>query len=97
MYKIKLNELHHTTITVSTIVKVKIKSQHSSEDIEYSINLLKKLSIVNKESRNIPTPTVIRQRHPTVKYPVNISPLKWKGFYAIVVSCLNTACKEHTL
>jgi len=53
---------------------------------------LTQLSIINKESRNVPTPTVI-QRHPRVEYPVNISALKRKEFYALVVSCLNTACK----
>jgi len=54
---------------------------------------LTQLSIINKESRNIPTPTVIQQRHTTVEYPLNISALKRKEFYALVVSCLNTACK----
>ena len=54
---------------------------------------LTQLSIINKASRNIPIPTVIRQRHPTVEHPVNISALKMKEFYALVVSCLNTACK----
>jgi len=34
MYKIKFNELHHTRITVSAIDKVKMKDQHSSDDIE---------------------------------------------------------------
>jgi len=41
---------------------------------------LTQLSIINKESRNITTPTVIRQRHPTVEYPVNISALKGRNF-----------------
>ena len=56
---------------------------------------LTQISIINKETRNIPTPTVIRQRHPTVEYPVNISALKRKEFYALVVSCLNTACNNN--
>ena len=43
---------------------------------------LTQLSIINKESRNIPTPTVMWQRHPTIEHPVNISALKRKEFYA---------------
>jgi len=52
------------------------------------------LSIINKESRNILTPTVMWQWHPIVEYPVNISALKRKEFYILVVSCLNTAWKK---
>ena len=55
---------------------------------------LTQLSIINKES-TVLTPTVIWQRHPTFEYPVNISAIKRKEFYALVVSCLNTACNNN--
>ena len=53
---------------------------------------LTQLSIINKGSRNIPTPTVIRQRHPTVEHPVNISALKEEG-----ILCFSGFMLKHSL
>ena len=81
-------------IHISTKTSWKYSTRHYRANTPGGDNRkLTQLSIINKESRNIPTPTVIWQRHPTNEHPVNISALKRKEFYALVVLCLNTACK----
>ena len=51
------------------------------------------------EERVIKTPRVSDMTHCELEYmyeyPVNISALKSKEFYALVVSCFNTACNNN--